>query len=461
MNRWRALGFGLLAFALTACGEQQTDVVSKRSVPTSTLPPMKVFSNTATPRGVARSNVDIFGEFLDLAFKLESGQSIARFSRFEGPISVSLVNSPNQVVSHDLDRLIGRLRSEAGIPIQRIPAGKPASITIEMIPKRQLYRVAPNAACIVVPRLSSWAEFRKTRFTRRADWTSLELRERVAVFMPYDISPQDARDCLHEELAQALGPLNDLYRLPDSVYNDDNFHIVLTAYDMMILRAYYAPELRSGMAKHEVAAVLPRILTRVNPAGIGIPPLRLQETPGDWARQIGIALGAKTPAQTRELAATRAIKIAQEAGITDHRLGFSYFARARVTAGHTPQDAAADYARSYALFAQIFGPHDIHTAQAGLQMASLAVSAGHFRNALQFIDNSLVGAKKSQNARLMFSLLAMKAEVYEVAGKRGEAKALRKEAVAWGQYGIYPPSEIKARLELIAKLPPRLPKKGS
>jgi len=34
-------------------------------------------------------------------------------------------------------------------------------------------------------------------------------------------SPQEVRDCLHEELAQALGPLNDLYRLPDSVFNDD------------------------------------------------------------------------------------------------------------------------------------------------------------------------------------------------------------------------------------------------
>ena len=51
----------------------------------------------------------------------------------------------------------------------------------------------------------------------------------MAVFLPGDVSPQEIRDCLHEELAQALGPVNDLYRLTDSVFNDDNFNTVLTA----------------------------------------------------------------------------------------------------------------------------------------------------------------------------------------------------------------------------------------
>ena len=67
------------------------------------------------------------------------------------------------------------------------------------------------------------------------------------------------RDCLHEELAQALGPLNDLYHLPDSVFNDDNIHTVLTGFDMLILRAAYAPELRTGMTREQVEAVSSRV----------------------------------------------------------------------------------------------------------------------------------------------------------------------------------------------------------
>ena len=53
-------------------------------------------------------------------------------------------------------------------------------------------------------------------------------------FIPSDASPQEIRDCLHEEFAQGLG-LNDLYRLPKlslmmtTSHDPDDF-------DMMVLR---------------------------------------------------------------------------------------------------------------------------------------------------------------------------------------------------------------------------------
>jgi hypothetical protein len=454
LARWFA--FGILALVVAGCNAGRPAAVSMGAQIAAPLPVMKTFANVAAPNGVSRSNTDIFQEFLDLAFSLESGQDLVRFSRFEGPITVALVNGVNPVVSRDLDRLITRLQTEGNVPIRRISAPAAANIIIEMIPKKQLYRAAPNAACIVVPRMGSWAEFRKNRFNRRSDWTSLDERTRAAVFLPVDVSPQDARDCLHEELAQALGPLNDLYRLPDSVYNDDNFHIVLTAYDMMILRAFYATELRSGMAKHEVAALLPRILARVNPQGVGIPARRLQETPSAWVKAIEVTLGARGTDAGRLAGANQAVNIAIRAGITDHRLGFSYYARARVAAAEHPSDASADYARAYANFVTAFGPYDIHTAQAALQMASLALSAGDFARALEFIENSLVAAQSAQNGRLMFSLLAMKSEIYKVAGRLPEAAALRNEAISWGRYGILQPSEIAKRLQLITHLVPTL-----
>ena len=71
------------------------------------------------------------------------------------------------------------------------------------------------------------------------------------------------RDCLHEEFAQALGPLNDLYRLPNSVFNDDNVHTVLTSFDMLILKITYAPSLKSGMSRTQVQARLPAILKKL------------------------------------------------------------------------------------------------------------------------------------------------------------------------------------------------------
>ena len=102
------------------------------------------------------------------------------------------------------------------------------------------------AACFVAPNVVDLEDFKASRKTAKTSWSAQTERRMVSLFIPSDASPQEIRDCLHEEFAQGLGPLNDLYRLPNSVFNDDNIHTILTDFDMMVLRATYAPELRSG-----------------------------------------------------------------------------------------------------------------------------------------------------------------------------------------------------------------------
>ena len=456
MKTIRSITLSLATIVIAACSEQPA-AMSKHIAAVQSFPNMKLFREQTSIRGVERSNADIFEEFIDYAFALESGETLTVLSRFEGPIRVALINSHSRIIEHDLDILVARLQKEAGIPIRRVADPTSANIVIEMITKRQLNRTAPNAACIVVPRMSSWTEFRKNRFNRRSDWTSLYERKRVAIFIPGDISFQDVRDCLHEELAQALGPLNDLYRVSDSVYNDDNFHIILTSYDMLLLQIFYAPEFRSGMIKDEVAALLPAILRRLNPKGIGRTPRQLQETPKAWKHAIETALGMRKTTDVRTAAAARAVRLAKRARIDDHRLGFSFFTRARAVASTDPIAAVEDYTRAYAIFLQAFGPNDIHTAHVALQLASFSVSVGKFRQALQYIQPSLVGAKLAQNGRLMLSLLAMKAAIYEKQGRLTEAEAIYQEAIGWGHYGVHAPSDITARLQLISDLFPKTP----
>jgi len=129
------------------------------------------------------------------------------------------------------------------------------------------------------------------------------------------------RDCLHEELGQALGPLNDLYDPTDSVFNDDNFYAVLTTTDMMFLRIFNDPSLQSGMGQADVAARLPAILGRINPTGGVVSSINLANRDNRaWSNAIGRALGPNMPEGQRLEHAQAALNIAQRSNMRDARL---------------------------------------------------------------------------------------------------------------------------------------------
>jgi len=251
---------------MSACTPMPQDAPpSRASIMSESLPPMRSFAGAAA-QPPSRSNTDMAQDFLDLAFQMESGRAVPVMTRFETPISVRETGMIPGSLVPDLRALLTRLNNEAGIDIY-LTGAPDANITVEAIPRADLQRAVPRAACFVVPRISSWEEFKEVRRTPQVDWTTLTRRDRATIFVPADVAPQEIRDCLHEELAQALGPLNDLYRLPDSVFNDDNIHAVLTGFDKLVLRAYYSPELRNGMTRGEAAVRLPALLARLNPAG--------------------------------------------------------------------------------------------------------------------------------------------------------------------------------------------------
>ena len=345
-----------------------TGVPSRGPVADVALPPMRLFG-AATPEPAKRANGEIAQDFLDLSFRLESGREIARFSRFTAPLTVRLTGSVPPTAAHDLTGLLARLHSEAGLALHRT-SNPGAAITIEFLPRRQLQARAPDAACFVAPRISSWAEYR--RAGRAAlDWSTYTRRERVAVFIPSDTAPQEIRDCLHEELAQALGPLNDLFRLPDSVFNDDNIHTTLTGFDMLILRSTYAPDLVPGMTEEAVALTLPGILARLNPAGER-PATPLPPTPRVFGQAIARALGPGTSPAGRRAAAEDALSLSRD--WQDARTGFALLTVGRLSGAAQGEQAFAAFAEA----AEIFRGRDLplHAAHAEMQLAVFALADG-------------------------------------------------------------------------------------
>ncbi|MEM6407466.1 MAG: DUF2927 domain-containing protein [Pseudomonadota bacterium] len=441
------------ALALQACGVSAPEAASRSATALPDLPPIKRFKARAAPPAY-RSNAEIARDFLDLAFEMESGAALPFLTRFSGPITVGINGIPPALLERDLDDLIARLRSEARIDISRAAPGQAAQINIDPIPIKRLQAFIPQAACFVVPNVASFAEYRKRRGAPDTDWTRLAQRTQVTVVLPSDMPPQELRDCLHEEIAQALGPLNDLYRLPDSIFNDDNFHNVLTGFDMLILRAFYAPEMRNGITRDEAAEVLPGLLNRLNPGGASGLRGPLSVTPRAWNVLIAQALGPKVPQKERARFAQQALDIAKDRGWQDNRLAISHFVNGRVNLNTRPAMAVENILKANTLYRELFGTA-LHAAHMATQIAAFAISTGQNETAIAITTEALPAARAGENAAVLATLLLLQAQALENKGQLDAARAVRLDALGWGRYGFGSEKNIRARVAEIRSLSPK------
>ena len=278
-------------------------------------------------------------------------------------------------------------------------------------------------------------------------------RDRAVIFVPSDVAPQEIRDCLHEELAQALGPLNDLYRLPDSVFNDDNIHTVLTGFDMLILRAYYAPELSSGLTRGAVAQRLPGLLARLNPSGQSVFGTAGADTSRDWITAMETALNQSGTPNSRRRAAERAIAIGQTLGWTGPREGFAYYAYGRLQVSNDPGRALEAFNAAEAAYRR--SPDTtIHAAHIAVQKSAFALASGDAQATLTLVDRAIPVAERHQNAALMSTLMMFKAEALDMVGNTVDAQAVRLDSLGWARYGFGSDANVQARVSEIAALRP-------
>lgn len=446
----------MLALCLiTACAPYQGAQVTKSFIsepaPGINLPAMQGFG-ASSKQSQVRANGDLIHTFNLLAFNMESGRALNVLTRFEGPITVRMIGSIPPTAQADLTRLIQRFRAEAGIDIRPVSADQAAAITIDFQSRAEMSRVVPMAACFVVPRMTSFAEYKANRNSPNVDWTTVTERQHVAVFVPADTAPQEVRDCLNEELAQAMGPLNDLYQDADSVFNDDNFNSVLTPFDMLMLRVHYAPELRSGMNQAEVAKHLPGILARIHPQGANLPAsAQTQMAPRSWVSAVEASFGARSSASGRLNAADRMLSIAMAQGWSDARLGFSYYAKGRALSLTNRQEAIAAFAEAARIYRATPGAQ-VQAAHVDMQLAAIALASGQPAQSVQFADRAIPVVKNAQNAALLATLMLIKAEALENLGQSAAARAQRLDSLGWARYGFGADATIRARQAEIASL---------
>ncbi len=73
--------------------------------------------------------------------------------------------------------------------------------------------------------------------------------------------------CIHEELTQTLGLMNDDPDVRPSIFNDDQEFALLTEHDEILLRILYDRRLKPGMQADEARPLLPEIISEIRPGG--------------------------------------------------------------------------------------------------------------------------------------------------------------------------------------------------
>ncbi|WP_170528826.1 DUF2927 domain-containing protein [Ruegeria arenilitoris] len=441
-----------LGFVLAGCSSVDRIELPDEIKVTEAAAPVTQAFGSPRPFPPARSNTNIAADFVDLHFSLESGTALPVFTRFEGPITVRLTGAPAPTMQSDLTRLLTRLQREARIDIRQVNDGQ-ANITIEAVTQRQIQRLLPQAACFVVPNASSLEEYNRDKRKTKSSWRALRSRERLAIFIPNDVSPQEMRDCLHEELAQAIGPLNDMYRLPDSVFNDDNFHTVLTGFDMLILRATYAPELQTGMTREQVARVIPSVIARLNPRGANLPVQPISETPREWIDAVQLAVGKDRASPRQMRAIDRAMRIGREQVWTDHRRAYPHYLKARLGEFDAPEEAQREYAIALQYLRATPGT-ELQRAHITVQTAAYALTQGRGPEALPDLDRAIATMTRAENASMLATLLLLKAEALKQAGKPEQARSVRLDSLGWARYGFGSELVVGSLMQDVALGPP-------
>ena len=365
----------LLALLVTSCGP--------RTEPYRTAPrPDAAGFGSALPAGhTAYDNGSLADVFVLLTHDYENGDKRPSLQRFEGTINIGMVGPGSENYRAFLDELVGEIVHRTGAPVTLGQA--PHDLLIRFVPGEEFIPWTINQ-CFVTFGQPDWASYRKDpEAFDGEDQTAPGPQAATGVFIPDTIEPYKIRECLLEEITQALGTANDLYGLAPSIFNDDNAHSWPTSLDYLMLRVLYDGQLTSGLSREETRERALSVLNRINPQGRTAGPLPeiRQAAFRDIRKDMHGLLHRNANLERRHATIKR---LARQ---TRARFGDSLYdctvsdLLARVSQSAEDTTARALYEDALALCEQVLGETDIRVALLRLDLAGLDLSEARHRRA--------------------------------------------------------------------------------
>ncbi|MEM9145924.1 MAG: DUF2927 domain-containing protein [Pseudomonadota bacterium] len=391
----------------------------------------------AVPSGhTAWSNASLARLFVTLTHETEWGGEQRYLVRLEPPVTVAMEGRIAPQYRRFVGDYLGFLRREAGLAIG-LGVTDP-NLFLRFVPGAEFEAALPAAACVVAPGNLRWDRFRKAP-DKLGGMAMLEVRsiEAVTVFIPDAAIPADIRRCLIEEIAQSLGPRNDLYGLGPSIFNDDFGHLWPTRLDLLMLRLLYAPGMEGGLSRRETEARARAVLARINPSGHSAPPLPDPKSalPSGWRRQIAQTATRAGSGASRQAAAEQALALARAAP-RGPALCHSLATLGALARLETPNRAARLLAEATEVCTAQHGPDDPRVLTLALSRAGLALKRGDPKTALALSDPLPRRLAAHGLDEALASVYAIRRRALDALGRTAEADAATAQARAWSAYAF-------------------------
>lgn len=391
----------------------------------------------ALPAGHTRyDNASLADLLVRLTHDLEWGGRRPSLQRYEVPVRVGMTGPGSARYVNFLDRYLAELRARTGIAISRTVG--PHNLRIQFVPGRAFRAKVPQHFCVVAPGNPDWARFRDDpiRLGTRAFETAATL-DAMSVFIPDTVEPYLVRTCLIEEIAQALGPANDLYGLGPSIFNDDAAHIWPTALDYLILRVLYQPELRTGLSRRETRSRARDVLDRLNPAGQAAPPLP-ELSPrdmADWAETLRGAFSPEASSASRRKAARAALMIARR-----RAPGSAYHCHSLIVLARKVREPVAEVleilSQARRICVRAHGSDDIRIARLQLETARATFREGRAGAAFGMSEPLAARLAAHGQAERLVALYALQAASLRAIQQGTKSFEARRRAREWGAYAL-------------------------
>ena len=428
--------FGLLLAGCAASPPPSPYHDAKRDAPQK-LAPRPDYPGYGTAIGAQALSWDrrsLRNDFLELHFRTEWGAVHKRLLRWPDRVKIGLVGRELEAYRGDVAALVAQISAGApDLDLSLTPAG-PGDITLRTAPRAEMAAVADTALCFFTPVGMDWPSYKAAEARGEGGWEGVEEISAVTIFIPEHSAPHVFRICFVEEIMQALGPGNDLYRLEDSGFNDDEVHVAPTAFDLFMLRLLYDPSVRPGMTEAEARRAVDAILRRLVDNEENDETRRVSEYDADFQLYHYFADVRDDPKDRRELL-DLANELAAKFDPDDHRIGEALRSEAYFASQRDRDSAAVDFARkAVAHFERTLPANSARLARTRADLGLFLVLDRQYDEAVDVLAKAEPWLAAHGKEDDLAASLRLRAIALAQTGQYDDAEETARDALAWAAY---------------------------